>query len=63
MMHAADGVSFTTGTPFSALGDVLLRSSYLVDVVGLGLWIHTVLTALSPALRCERSSERSSRSS
>lgn len=58
-MHAADGVSFTTGTSFSALRDVLLSSSYLVDVIGLGLLIVTVLTALLPAPRSERSSRPS----
>lgn len=58
--HAADGIYFTTGTPFSALRSALLYSSYLVDVVGLGLLVFTALTALPSAPRHERPSERPS---
>lgn len=58
-LHASDGTYFTSGTPFSALTDVLVYSSILVDIVGLGLLIFTALTALPSTSRSERPSEPS----
>lgn len=55
---ASDNVSFSAGTPFSALTGMLDVLALLAGVLGLALWVFTALTAV-PAPSASRSSRTS----
>lgn len=53
-MSTTRGEYFSSGTAFSALTEFLQVSGTVVGIVGLGLWVFTALTGLSPAVRSPR---------
>lgn len=55
---ASDNVSFSAGTPFSALTGMLDVLALLAGILGLALWVFTALTAV-PAPSASRSSRTS----